>query len=241
MIKRILKKILFIKNEQLVKVYSHPRSGTHFLEAFLARNFYAKKKLSIDEIKWGHWSNRKINYEGNEYGKLFGDHLLPSLNNNKPKIIYIYRDGRSVAYSIWKTPNFLNKNLKGISFHDFLKTPIDWKGSPGYKTDNKLNILEHWNLHVKAWIEYSEINSNVLVISYEDLVNKPYKVYLEIHKNFFENKRIKDENEIELIKKPIGLLPNKAKTDSWKTIFNEKENEYFLNLISKNKYLNDYY
>lgn len=46
----------FIK--KVIKVYSHPRSGTHFLEAFLARNFYAGKDLKVEEGLWGHWSNR---------------------------------------------------------------------------------------------------------------------------------------------------------------------------------------
>ncbi len=43
----------------LVKVYSHPRSGTHFLEAFLAENFYPHSDLLVENVTWGHWSDRR--------------------------------------------------------------------------------------------------------------------------------------------------------------------------------------
>jgi len=91
-----------IKSKPLVKVYSHPRSGTHFLEAFLAKNFYQDKDLALAEITWGHWSNRKINKDGNPYGKLFGNHYFADENNNESPKIYIYRDGnqnRLVRYN----------------------------------------------------------------------------------------------------------------------------------------------
>ena len=73
------------------KIYSHPRSGTHFIEAFVGENFYSGKDLSVKNVTWGHWSNRKINAEGNKYGMLFGNHLLPIRNTNEsnPKI-YIW-------------------------------------------------------------------------------------------------------------------------------------------------------
>ena len=131
-------------NKKLVKVYSHPRSGTHFLEAFLAKNFYKNMDLSTDKINWGHWSNRKIKEGGNPYGQLFGHHFLPTASNFRSPGIYILRDGRAVAYSVWKTENFIHKDIDGkISFSDFLKLPLDWLGSPSYRVEPKLTIFQH--------------------------------------------------------------------------------------------------
>lgn len=232
MIKRILKYILFINKERLVKVYSHPRSGTHFLEAFLAKNFYQNKNLSINEIKWGHWSNRKIKIDGNIYGKLFGSHFFSeSIRENEPAI-YIFRDGRAVAYSVWNTPNFLHKDMNGITFKEFIRMKLDWYGSPAKKTSKEYTIFEHWALHVDCWLEAEKENKNILVIKYEDLIKNPFEVYLKIHNKFFGNKKKLNSNQIDVIKKPVGLLPNKATADSWREVFDKDDEEYFLNCIS---------
>ena len=111
---RIRVKRIFSKNR--IKVYSHPRSGTHFMEAFLGRNFYPKDNLSWSNVPWGHWSYQKMNTYSNPYGKLFGHHRFPAENEKNPKqpMIYIYRDPRAVAYSIWKTENFINPKHRGV-------------------------------------------------------------------------------------------------------------------------------
>ena len=146
----------FTRNNNLLKVYSHPRSGTHFLEAFLAQNFHKNKDLSIVKITWGHWSNKKIKEDGNPYGQLFGHHFFPTQNNFKKPGIYIIRDGRAVAYSIWKTQNFLHKDIDGkIPFSDFLRTPLDWSGSPSRKADDGVTIFEHCAQHCDEWIKFS--------------------------------------------------------------------------------------
>jgi hypothetical protein len=230
-----------IFKKELVKVYSHPRSGTHFLEAFLAQNFYKKEDLSIDKITWGHWSNRKVKEEGNLYGKLFGHHYFPSQSKFKKPGIYIVRDGRAVAYSVWKTSNFLHKDIDSqISFSDFLKMPLDWKGSPSKKSGSILTIFEHWAKHCNEWLELSKREKGLLVIFYEDLVNKPYETY-SIIKNFhFKFKRKISDKELDPITKPTGLLPNEAKIDSWKEEFSNVDQELFLRLIEyERKYIED--
>ena len=230
MINRV--KIIFSKKwKPLLKVYSHPRSGTHFLEAFLAENFYEDKDLFIANVNWGHWSNRLVNSKGNPFGKLFGNHYFADKNNNNEPKIYIVRDGRAVAYSVWKTPNFLHKNISDLNFREFLKTPIDWYGTPSTKTVAKFTIMEHWAQHVESWYKLAKLNNNVLIIKYEDLVTEPYVQYVNIHNKFFKKTQFRRPNEINIIERPVGLLPNKAKIDSWESMFDQDGLEFYNKLL----------
>jgi hypothetical protein len=217
---------IFLK-KPLVKVYSHPRSGTHFLEAFLAKNFYKDKDLAIDEITWGHWSNRKIKKEGNPYGMLFGNHYFADKNDNRSPKIYIYRDGRAVAYSIWKTPNFLNHEDSKLEFNEFLTENIDWYGSTSKKTKENYTIFEHWLNHVDSWKNLAETNENLLIIRYEDLIDNPYDIYKLIHSKFFSRKKLLLPEQIDCVKKPIGLLPNKGTKDAWKHFIDDYNNDIY--------------
>ena len=212
---------------ELVKVYSHPRSGTHLLEAFLAKNFYADRDLKIQPITWGHWTNRCVLRDGNPYGKLFGNHYFSEDNRTPTPKIYIMRDGRAVAYSIWKTKNFLNEEMSKKSLSEFLKTPLDWYGSPSRKTSQNWTVFEHWKQHVEGWKELSEIRNDTIIISYEELIEEPFKIYSTLHKKFFQDVKKKMPSEVITIRNPVGILPNAAKKDSWKTAFTEEDESYF--------------
>lgn len=216
-----------------VKVFSHPRSGTHFLEAFIAANFYPNHLFEPREGRWGHWANRKSNPGTNIHYKIFGSHKFPDKMFNQIDFpsIYIFRDGRAVAYSIWKTENFIHPKHKGISFSDFLRLKLDWKGGPGNKVKPKMNIAQHWEGHVKGWMDIVQHNSNILLVSYEQLVDEPYQVYLAIHRRFFEKESVVNEKELIRINQPTGLKPNKAKKDSWKDVFSEDDLSYFNSFI----------
>jgi bile-salt sulfotransferase len=228
----------------MIKVYSHPRSGTHFIEAFLAYNFYGGKNLEVKPVEWGHWANRKVKEEGNPYAKLFGNHYFPDIRykNCKTPKIYIYRDPRAVAYSIWNTENFLHPDLKGISFSEFLTIKLDWEGSPGRKIQiPQYTIAEHWFEHVNRW-HNSDI-PNLLIIKYEELVSDPVMVYKKIKRKFFLSTVLIDrlfnkKSRIATIDKPVGLLPNAAIVDSWRSMFSEKDEIKFLAQIPNNKYYN---
>ncbi|WP_204346113.1 sulfotransferase domain-containing protein [Psychroserpens algicola] len=219
-------------SDNLVKVYSHPRSGTHFMEAFLAQNFYPNQNLDMTPITWGHWSNRKVKHEGNPYGKLFGNHYFADRNENSLPKIYMMRDGRSVAYSVWKTPNFVHPDLESLSFSEFLRTKIDWYGTPSKRVEPNQTILEHWYAHVESWKALEKANDNVLLINYEDLIDSPYTQYKKIHDAFFSNTKQLSAQEISIIEKPLGLLPNKGKKDSWRDIINEKDKAYIASVLS---------
>jgi hypothetical protein len=224
-------------SNQYVTVFSHPRSGTHFLEAFIARNFYENENFETTDVKWGHWANRQIKHDSNKYYKLFGSHVFPTKTMKKIDypMIYIYRDGRAVAYSIWKTENFINPKYKNISFTDFLREKLDWKGSPAFRSKEKYTIAEHWEKHVIGWKKISKQNKNILIIRYEDLVDNPYSVYKEIHQKFFSNQKLKEKHEIDKVLNPLGLKPNRATKDSWKNMFTELDKTYFESKLANNK------
>lgn len=217
-----------------VKVYSHPRSGTHFLEAFLARNFYRDVDLSVKPIIWGHWSNRVSNESGNPFGQLYGSHLFPRKKFAKGPIIYIYRDGRAVANSLWGTENFLNKNDSGISFSDFLLKKLDWEGTPSNKAEPGITIAEHWLRHVEAWHDFLADKPNSLIVSYEDMLENPHKIYEQIHQKFFAEQPALSVSEIDTIRDKQGIKPNSANSYKWRETFTDDDLQLFREQINNN-------
>lgn len=199
----------------LIKVYSHPRSGTHLTETFLARNFYPDEDLFEEKVTWGHWSNRLVKSEGTEYGKLFGGHILPPKIKMKGPSVYVYRDFKGVAYSCWKTPNFKHDDIKDIRFSEYLRTPIDWYGSPSIKEKSpRQTIVEHWYEHVRMWKRIKD--PNLLLVRYEDIVNNPEKVIEALLEKFdFLQRPMK----IDPIRKLVGLLPNAGNETDLKKIY----------------------
>lgn len=231
---------------ELPLVYSHPRSGTHFLEAFIAENFFRKIDLSIKPITWGHWSNLKVKLEGNPYGLLFGGHNIPNqyIFSTVP-MLYIYRDGRAVASSIWQTDNFLNEKIKQkLNFSQFLRYKLDWLYAPEKKADGEYNVAQHWYHHVDQWHLYQKKNPNLLIIRYEELKQQPETVYQRIKKHFYPVRGWIDKNfslihaeNLTKIENLIGIYPNQGKIDAWKQFFSDADNDYFNNQLPSQKYL----
>ncbi len=230
--------------DEYIMIYSHPRSGTHLLSAFLGKNFYKDDDLLIAPIQYGHWANRMVDNKGDKHGKLFGNHYFPHKRNISglySPSIYIYRNPGAVAYSLWKSPNFKHPNLKNLSLSEFLKKKIDWIGSPKFKCRPKWTIAEHHFYHVKGWLEYARNKTNIHIIKYEDLSNNPYDVYLELQKKFFPHKEYIAEKELDIIKERIGLHPNAGTINAWKDAFNAEEIKLFTRYETKlNKLFNEY-
>lgn len=234
----------YFEERNIIKVYSHPRSGTHFLEAFLAKNLYPNKSLHVANVTWGHWANRLKRENGNEYGLLFGSHNFPGkwIKDIKHPMIYIYRDGRDVAYSVWKTPNFIHPQYKDIPFEEFLSLKLDWEGSPGNKSQPTENIAQHWERHVHEWHKVQA--NNLLIIRYEELKTKPQKIFETIMKKFYPLRYILYKiflyrPKIDPINTPIGLKPNQARTQEWLNIFSPEDEMFFLNQVHEKKYLSN--
>lgn len=214
-----------MKNK-ILKVCSHPRSGTNFLEALMQENFYHHQDLSVVG-GWGHWSNPQRFKNPVLHGKLFGSHSYPSYHG--APIIYIYRDGRAVALSVWKSQGFLNKEMKEMDFSTYLRTNIDWFCSPARKANPGQNIIQHWYNHVITW---HNTPSNILKIKYENLVLNPELVLNKIA-DFYG---LKYCTKFKNIDKMVGPSPNAGKIFAWKEHFTDEDLEYFYSFVPQNNY-----
>jgi len=227
----------FFGQVELVKVFSHPRSGTNLLEAFIASNFYKGLNLERGEVEWGHWSNRKILADTLPYGKLFGSHVFPDFfaNHSRRRVAYIFRDGRAVAHSVWKTDNFMNPALRGISFSEFLNTPLDWIGTPAVRFNghDRKNIVQHWLAHVSGWHEIARRSRNIVLIRYEDLIHDPYSVYRLIHQKFFPKQGLLPPSQVDPVSKLVGLFPNSGVVDSWRDVFTGADLDLFFSHVPR--------
>ena len=210
----------------VVRICSHPRSGTHFLLNYLGRNFYPGRH-DLDGIRgsFGHWSHREI-IDPLPYGKLLVGHLPYS--RIQEGSIYIYRDGRATALSVWKFKNFLHKQILDIEFTKFIRENIDWIGSPAYICAPIRGIFQHWYDHLSGWKRASE----VFFVRYEDLVLEPEKVLEEIAV-FYGLTRPEKWIRVDDL---VGLSPQQGKIDSWKEYFTEEDEDLFFKFVPKDFY-----
>ncbi len=229
------------ENKDIVKVLSHPRSGTQFLANFIGHQFYPQSILNSKDTEWGHWSDRRKLSENLVYGKIFQSHAFPVANflarMQGRRFVYIYRDGRAVAASVWKTDGFFHAKDKGMSFSEFIDHKLDWAASPGRRVEPKVTIAEHWYDHVNSWVEESQKNENLLIVKYEDLVDRPEFVFNAINSKFFKSEI--EFKEIPLLSQKVGILPNAATKYSWKSIFKDGDESKFLNYLKCTQYLSE--
>jgi len=194
--------------------------------AFLALNFYPGEDLSTSPGRIGHWNNRVFG-KRNAWGKLAGHHHFYYDAGKKVlrPAIYIYRDGRSVAVSTWKTKQFLSPEWEDWPFHQFLRTDLDWLGSPGRSIYAIRPIPKHWLDHVNSW-RYAE---DVLLVRYEDLVIRPLKVRDEIA----VWSGIKPIRGLKLVTNSVGWYPHGGGANTWEDVFSEDDLEFFHSYVPR--------
>ena len=216
-----------------VRVYSHPRSGTNFLIQALKINFYPDVDFSVPGGKWGHWSDRKDIEEAHgaiEFARMAGGHRIP--RKLKYPAIYIIRDGRSVALSVWKSEGFLNSTMNSMEFSEYLRTNLDWKYTPAIKVKPYQTILEHWIEHVIAWENLQKIHPNLITfVKYENLVLDFDRTMLKIQERLgLELKQPK----IIYPREQVGPSPNfKNHIDKYKEFFSKEDLLFFEETIKK--------
>ena len=215
---------------KILNVYSHPRSGTNFLCSLLKENFFKDKDLSI-KGKWGHWSNRQTFKSPVLHGKLFGNHGIiknhPS-GNRLDRRIYIYRDGRDVAVSLWKTKLFLNPSMGKLLFTDFLRTNLDWIYTPATRCLRGQNIIQHWHSHVSTCV--GSTDKSYEIVTYEDLLLNTQKVLDKIAEKFV----LTYDKKFQKSQALVGPSPNTGIIGKWKEYFTEKDLEYFYRFVPRN-------
>ncbi len=98
-----------------------------------------------------------------------------------------------------------------------------------------------------SWLNYSRRNSNVVVVTYEDLKLQPQAVYYEIKKKFFPSKFFSgilsrsSNKTIKIITEATGLLPNAATTDAWKEVFTKGDEVFFIEQIANTSLKSRYF
>lgn len=212
-----------------LKVYSHVRSGTHFLMSILFENFYKNKIEPIKQTQFGHWSNKHI--AGNNFhnlsdknndiswGKLFGRHNFSPITDDN--IIYIYRDGRDVLISMYEFEKSLKKNFK-LSFFEYLNSKLDWYEAPSQFKGPKYTPIEHWYFSTNKWI-----NSSVYKVRYEDLNLNTLDEIKRISDHF----NLKMPDDIYLGNKKVGFYPRKSERNR-EDYFDKKSLNLFYSIVS---------
>ena len=181
-----------------VVVFSHRRSGTHLTIDAIRNNFptYRAPFVNMDCLQGDELLEETLETFRSDLesaSRVVKSHASASLQTHfmdedvlgtvrdatrKAKIVYVYRDGRDVMASLYHYVRNVKPELKGTSFHDFLrmKDPIDVR-----RAHSDLNNVEYWKFHVSSWLK----RGGLLPVSFESLLEN-YNVQIERLSTFLE-------------------------------------------------------
>lgn len=170
-----------------IAVFSHERSGTHFLMNSIAVNF--------DYISnpWFNFDN-ELNLNFHSADELQGflsqlrskpvanilkshhpfEFLSPVIDElcNEFKVFYIIRDPRDAIISNWKLINSLgwDEGPRGTTVSEFIFNPPSGR-MMRYQKHNEESMLSRWKTHVSGWMSFIENDpaQRAMAIRYEDL------------------------------------------------------------------------
>lgn len=168
-------------------VFSHERSGTHFLMNTLAANFgYVSAPWWNLDYETGlnfhapalifhyldrAWGRPVLNIVKSHHALPFIEPVLPQLAEEFA-IFYIYRDPRDVMRSYWQWLQQLqwDEGPKAVSLSDFIRA-APRGGMLRYQKEQQPNMLHRWAAHVDPWRTLAEGTDQkmVLALRYEDL------------------------------------------------------------------------
>lgn len=224
----------------VIKVHSHPRSGTHFLMSFLYRNFYRGRNLGVlmKPTMAGHWSRqrngesqsfvldgKKFTEERFEipYAALFGSHALEP-QGSKSHAIYILRDGRDVALSLWAWKGMRPKESEDMSFSEYVRTKLDWQGAPGGRALPTETLFEHWMRHVEGYRR-----AGYFIVRYEELCLDPATVIDSIAEQF----ALKAVGELDAAEDQVGWNPGSGGVMKWKDRVGREDLKFFDSIVPR--------
>ena len=133
---------------------------------------------------------------------------------------YIYRDGRDVAVSLWRTKAFLHPDWRDISFSEFLRRDLDWTGSPGSGIWYGDSIASHWFNHLCCW---GHIPNKALIVRFEYLLLRPAKVRTAIARRF----NLTPTPEIVKVEELVGPFPHEGQIGAWRRFFSDEDLDHF--------------
>lgn len=204
------------------RVFSFPRSGTHFFMATIKRNFYPNTDLSLDGVIGGHWAEL-VPLPKNDYAALFASHVVPRGGVEWPSI-YLYRDGRDVAVSLWRAKSLQHPSWRGLSFSEFLRKPLDWVGTPGQRQRTSgRSVVVSWASHVGRWLSKGTRHHNApIYVRYEELVLNQEatldRLAGELKVGPWEWKPVQEK---------VGIEPHKGIVGGWRDVFSVEDLAYF--------------
>ena len=204
-------------------VFSFPRSGTHFMMALLKRHFFPDVDLSLDNVAGGHWGN-PVFLPKTDYGQLFGGH---GADGDPPyPSIYLFRDGRDVAVSLWRTKSLQHPSWRGLSFSEFLRKPLDWAGTPGIKGEG-VCVAQAWRDHLIQWGFKDAVH-----VRYEDLIRSPVVMLSRLGVSL----GIKSW-EYKPVREKMGIEPHEGIAGGWREVFSKEDMEFFHTIVPVRMYV----
>lgn len=216
----------------MIKVYGFPRSGNHLLMEMLARNFYPDADLETPGGEVGHWADRQT-VGPVEFGKLAGHHGPPEWGIEQPAI-YVFRDGRAVAASLWKSPHFKRPlgdadwwERPNVTFSDFVRFGLDWFYTPSQRALMLSTPIEHWKHHLGLWD-----GAGAMRMRYENLVQYPLAMLERIQARFgYDRPKV-----WHIPYRLVGHFPSGGTLDGWRELWTDEDQEYFFSIVPRDFY-----
>ncbi len=195
---------------------------THLIGA----NFYPDANLTSPPGAVAHWADRQ-QVGPVQYGKLAGHHGPPSWGYDKNASVYMFRDGRAVAASLYRSPPFKHP-ANDATFSEFIRQPLDWQWTVGNKWPNTSNVIDHWREHLSIWRRAD----NVFFVRYEELVGHPLK-HVALMAEYFRL------DEPRIWRKPdklVGWFLSGGQRTGWRELWNGDDEQWFYERVPKGFY-----
>jgi hypothetical protein len=209
-----------------LKVYGFPRSGNHLLMELLGRNLYNGADLSSPGGEVGHWADR-VKVGGPQFGALTGHHGPPE-NYDPRSSVYVYRDGRAVAASLYRSDHFKHPEWAGMTFSEFIREPLDWAWSPGAKANRGKTVVEHWLEHLQLWKNAPAAYK----VQYEWMTQEPGCVLDMIASRM----NLPLVQELDAPDTLVGWFPSGGMRDGWRDLWGYDELDYWWSVVPKGFY-----
>jgi hypothetical protein len=216
------------RDNPIVRVTSHARSGTHYLLALLKANFYPLHDLSTPPSRTGHWRVR-VPSPATTYARLFTTHAL--LRKVGHRMIYLFRDGRDVCVSLWRTKIFHSRRYRDLTFSEYIRAKLDWYGTPGkspHSSGRRLTPPQHWLFHVETTRKAWGMDPEILFVRYENLVDEPELTLGSIGR-FFGLTWPRYRAVTDRVGPSPGAGPPVGR---WRTAFSSPDRDYFRTVVS---------
>jgi bile-salt sulfotransferase len=157
------------------------------------------------------------------YAELFGSHALQPQGSND-RAIYIVRDGRDVALSLWAWKGMRTKESENASFSEYIRTKIDWQGAPGARARPTETLFEHWVRHVENYR-----SSGFFIVRYEDLCLDPELVLKSVAERF----DLVPAVELDTAEERVGWNPGSGGVMKWQRELGKEELELFDSIVPR--------